>query len=367
MVKKNKITILKVCLIFAGAMAFSQSFPWYSLGIPISPESESSSSLEETAVEEPKVEEKVESVPENKTLSAEKPKAKKTDNALVNGLESYRSKDWVSSTIFLRRAVSEDKNTSAEVLFMLIMSEMYSGDYESAVVDCDTFLSSYPNSSLVHNIQYEKGRALHYTGQNDQSVLILSDFCHQNPDSRMYPSALYWIAECFYDDYNFDTARGLYEQIVSEYPNDKKAVDAKFKLDAITQREREQKLLMLLKETGEEYVNSRETYERQLKEYESQDIVSLRKQLNEANSRIAELENASATPAKASLATKENTVSESAVSENAVFVTPSTAEKKRKGITSAELLNLKIRAAQLQRLLDEKYCSSADGEGEFYE
>ena len=367
MVRKNKKTILKVCLILAGAFAFSQSFPWYSLGIPISPESESSSSLEETAAEEPKVEEKVEPVQENKVRSAEKPKAKKTDNALVNGLESYRSKDWVSSTIFLRRAVTEDKNTSPEVLFMLIMSEMYSGDYESAVVDCDTFLSSYPSSSLVNNIQYQKGRALHYTGQNDQSVLILSDFCHQNPKSRMYPSALYWIAECFYDDYNFDTARGLYEQIVSEYPNDKKAVDAKFKLDAITQREREQKLLMLLKETGEEYVNSRETYERQLKEYESQDIVSLRRQLNEANSRIAELENASAAPAKASLAAKDSSVSESAVSENAVFVTPSATEKKRKGITSAELLNLKIRAAQLQRLLDEKYCSSADGEGEFYE
>ena len=36
-----------------------------------------------------------------------------------------------------------------------------------------------------------------------------------------------------------------YEQLLADYPDDAKAVDARFKLDAITQREREQKLLLL--------------------------------------------------------------------------------------------------------------------------
>ncbi len=340
MVKKTKKYILTACIAFAGIFAFSQSFPWYSLGIPISPENESKTEQTSTESEETVVS-------EEKVPAVDTGVAGQSGNALVSGLESYRNKDWVSSTIFLRRAVSENKNIGAEVLYMLVMSEMYSGDYESAIIDCDTFLSSYPASSLIHNIQYQKGRALHYTGQNDQSVLVLSDFCHQNPKSKMYPSALYWIAECFYEDYNFDTARGLYEQIVNDYPDNKKAVDAKFKLDAIAQREREQKLLMLLKETGEEYVSSRESYERQAKEYEGQDVASLRKQLNEANARIAELEKVPAVPA--------------------VMPTNDAVLKKRKGISSNELLNLKIRAAQLQRLLDEKYCSSADGEGEFDE
>lgn len=359
-----KRILLGVVLFFAGTALFSQSFPWYSLGIPITPDNSSEAEdfipEEEVSVEE----------------AAPVEKTKKDDNSLVHGLESYRSKDWISSTIFLRRALSSKKNSSADILYMLIMSEMYSGDYEAAVVDCDTFLASYPNSTLVRNIQYQKGRALHYTGQNDQSVIILSDFCHQNPDSRMYPSALYWIAECFYEDYNFDTARSLYEQIVTEYPNDKKAVDAKFKLDAIVQREREQKLLMLLKETGEEYVSSRETYERQIKEYETQDIVSLRRQLNEANARIAELEKAEAEaklkpavlPSVSEVPAKtEVVVSETPVVENAVFVTPANNMTSRKGISVEELLELKIRAAQLQRLLDEKYSASAEGEGDFYE
>ncbi len=368
--KDVKRVILIVSLVCTRVLAYSQSFPWYSLGIPITPSSEPTS-------EDARSENATTPDSERKTVQAEERLLEKSDNPLVNGLESYRNKDWVSSTIFLRRALSENKDAGAEVLFMLIMSEMYNGDYDSAVRDCDSFLSLYPASSLVRNVQYQKGRALHCTGQNDQSVLVLSDFCHQNPTSRMYPSALYWIAECFYDDYNFDTARGLYEQIVSDYPEDKKAVDAKFKLDAISQREREQKLLMLLKETDEEYMSSREAYERQLREYESQDVAALRKQLNEANSRIAELEKGkleesgvekvSAAPAVVTVPGKDGTVAEQLVTENAAFVQPSEASKKRKGISSNELLNLKIRAAQLQRLLDEKYCTSADGEGEFHE
>ena len=99
--------------------------------------------------------------------------------------------------------------------------------------------------------------------------------------------------------------------------------------------------------------------------------------MNESNSRIAELEKGkleesgvekvSAAPAVVTVPGKDGTVAEQLVTENAAFVQPSEASKKRKGISSNELLNLKIRAAQLQRLLDEKYCTSADGEGEFHE
>ncbi len=284
--------------------------------------------------------------------------------ALMRGFESYRNKDWLSSVIFLRQALSASEDATAEVLYMLIMSEVYSEDYEGAIGDCDVFLSRFPQSPLVDNIRYQKGRSLHYVGQNDESVLVLSDFCHQNPDSGMYPSALYWIAECFYDDYNFDTARRLYEQLLADYPDDAKAVDARFKLDAITQREREQKLLLLLRATGEEYVSSRENYERQFRAYETEDIVALRRQLNEANARISELEAAESEKLK----TGPGEQNPSAVPEPPPEV--SADEKalplsRRRGVSDEELLDLKIRAAQLQRLLDEKYSRDAviNGEG----
>lgn len=256
-------------------------------------------------------------------------------NLLVQGLEEYKSGDWTSATFLLRKAVTVPANSTAETWYMLIMSQMYSEDYSSALIDCDSFLNEFSESHLASYVTYQKGRALHYLNQNDDSVLVLSDFCHQNPDNEMYPSALYWIAECFYDDYNFDTARTLYERIVSSFPDDAKAQDASYKLDTISQREREQKLLYLLKMTSEEYLNAKETYEKQIRQYKTEDTLDLRRQLKAANDRIAELEAAaSETIAAAKKATKS---------------TPA---------EDPDVVALKSKASELQKLLDNQKNSS---------
>ncbi|MBO4404311.1 MAG: tetratricopeptide repeat protein [Treponema sp.] len=255
---------------------------------------------------------------------------------LVQGLEAYRNGDWASSALFLRKAAAGNDSFGAENYYILILSDMYGENYPSCINDCDYFLKHYPDSSLRTYIEYQKGRALHYMGQNDSAAILLSDFCHQNPDDDLFPSALYWLAECFYDDYNFDTAAPLYERIVAEFPDCSKAEDAKFKLELISQREREQKLLYLLRMTGEEYLSSRETYEKQLREYQTEDLVSLRNQLNAANRRIAELEKNAATAASAAAASHS--------------------------ATNEDVKALKTRALQIQKLLDEKTSASTGKE-----
>ncbi|MBP5175244.1 MAG: tetratricopeptide repeat protein, partial [Treponema sp.] len=183
---------------------------------------------------------------------------------LVQGYEAYKNKDWVSASLFLRKAVTENPNAVDSTWYMLILSQMATDSYDSAVKDCDTFISKFPDSQLLPYITYQKGRALHQIGQNDRAVMVLSDFCHQNPDSPMYASGLFWMAECFYDDYNYEMAESLYSQVISEYPDDEKAAEAEQRLSEIRQSEREQKLLYLLKMTGEEYLSAREYYERLL-------------------------------------------------------------------------------------------------------
>jgi tetratricopeptide (TPR) repeat protein len=212
------------------------------------------------------------------------------DVALVQGYESYRRADWTSAMMFLRRAVMTPSNSTVDTWYMLIMSEMYAGEYKTAEADCEQFLKTYSGSSYAANILYQKGRALHLLGQNDQAVLSLSDFCHAYGDNELYPSALYWIAESFYAEYNYDSARALYERIVSDFPGDAKAPDAQYRIETIDQRSREEKLLYLLKVTGEEYLASKEEYERQLRQYKTEDLVGVRRQLSEAQARIADLE-----------------------------------------------------------------------------
>lgn len=253
-----------------------------------------------------------------------------SDDALVQGYNSFKGGDWTSATFFLRKAVTVPVNSTQEAWYMLIMSELYSEDYKNAVADCNTFISSFPEGSLKPFVLYQKGRALHYLGQNEDSVLVLSDFCHQYPDNEMYPSALYWIAECFYADYNFDTARTMYERVVTDFPEDAKAQDAAYKLDTISQHEREQKLLYLLKMTSEEYLSMSENYEKLLKQYQTEDMLDLRKQLKAANARIAELESAASETLAAAKKASKTTAPEE----------------------DPDVVALKAKALQLQKLLD---------------
>lgn len=188
---------------------------------------------------------------------------------------AYAESDYQSAVMLFRKAMSDPQNESDSALYMLIMAEMYSKGYKSAFADSDYFLKNYPESKYAPLIQYQQGRSLYYLGEFDQAVLALSDFCHQNPHDDMYAAALFWIAECFYSGYNFEQARPLYERVVDEFPKDVRAVDAKYRLDAINQRLREEKLLYLLQQTGESYLSSKENYEKALRRYELESALNV--------------------------------------------------------------------------------------------
>lgn len=184
-------------------------------------------------------------------------------NAFVQGSAAFKDGDWKAAMMLLRRATAEEKYDTDATRYMLVMAEINGSEAEAASADCDTFISRYPDSPYLSIVQYQKGRALFMMQDYDRCALCLSDFCHQYPDSPLYPSALFWIGECFFEAGSYDEAGALYTRVVDEYPADKKASEARYRLDTIAERLREAKLLYLLKKTGEEYLSTKEDYERQ--------------------------------------------------------------------------------------------------------
>lgn len=209
---------------------------------------------------------------------------------LKQGADAYKNGDWTSAIFFLRKVVSVPGSVSDENLFMLIKSEIYAGEYRQAQNDCEKFLSQFAASPYAEYVSYQNGRLLHLLARNEDAILTLSDFCHQNQESELYPLALFWIAEAFYDEYNFESARALYDRIVNDFSACEKAPQAQYKLDLIERREREEKLLYLLKVIGEENLSTREEYERQLRVYALEDENGVKRSLIDAQARIAELE-----------------------------------------------------------------------------
>ena len=194
--------------------------------------------------------------------------------ALSQGCDAFKSGDWHSAVISLRKAATYPENDTGETRYMLIAAEMYAGAYAEALADCDYYLRTFPDGKYASYVQYQKGRAFFYLGEYEKAVLLLSDFCHQHDAHEMYASSLFWIAESFYAGYNYDEALPLYERIVREFSSDAKAQAAEHRIEAIAQRTREEKLLYLLKKTGEAYLAAKEDYEKQLHMYDAVSITS---------------------------------------------------------------------------------------------
>lgn len=210
--------------------------------------------------------------------------------AFLQGTDAFKSGEWMSAVFMLRRAVSYPENCNSDTWYMLITAEMYAGEYKSAYQDCEMFLKDFPDSPYLSYVMYHKGRALFCLGEYERSVIQLSDFCHYYPDHEMYASALFWVAESFFAAYNYSDAEILYSRVVSEFPDDAKAAAAQYRIETIAQNAREEKLLYLLKETGEEYLAAKEEYERQLKLSGSDSAGEARRRIMELHHANAELQ-----------------------------------------------------------------------------
>lgn len=217
--------------------------------------------------------------------------AETTQNSLlVQGLEAYRRGDWTSSLFFLRKAATQPENINAETWYVLVMSEMYAGDYDSVLSDGSMFMSRFPRSSYVPQIEYQMARSYFIKEQYSDAVESFTAFCNSYPDHELIPSALFWMAESLYQTFHFDEAAPIFERIVKEYPDSAKVTEAAFRIELLNQRSREEKLLYLLRVTGEEYLAAREDYERQIKESQTEELVNLRNAISSLQSQVDELQ-----------------------------------------------------------------------------
>lgn len=212
------------------------------------------------------------------------------NSLLVQGLEAYRRGDWTSALFFLRKAATQIENINAETWYVLVMSEMYAGDYDSVLSDGAFFVTKFPRSTYVPQIEYQMARSLFIKEEYDEAVESFTAFCNSYPGHELVPSALFWMAESLYQTFHFDEAAPVFERIVKEYPDSAKVTEAAFRIELLNQRSREEKLLYLLRVTGEEYLAAREDYERQIRESETDELVNLRRSITSLQTQIDELQ-----------------------------------------------------------------------------
>ena len=212
------------------------------------------------------------------------------ETAFVQGLVSYSAGDWKSAEFSLKKAAGYTENFNPDTYFMLITAEVNANDNKAALDDCEIYLESFPDTIYYPRVMYQKGRLLYSLGEYEKAIIALSDFCHQYENDDLYPFALFYIGESLFSGYKYEDAANIYSRIVTEYPESPKAPASQYRLETINQRGREEKLLYLLKQTGEEYLSTKEEYEKQLRVFNSESLDSTKRKLAETQNKNAELE-----------------------------------------------------------------------------
>ena len=203
---------------------------------------------------------------------------------LVKGLESYKIGNWEDTLFFLKRT-NEFQNASSDVVyFFIIMAEINMGDFSSVYKDGLLFLKNFPNSAYFAEILYQTLYAGFELGMYEESINGFTKFIEQYPTNEKLDFAIFYTAESLYFMYEFENARAMYNQLIVNYPTSIKYIDSKYRIELLDHREREDKLLYLLRVTGEEALSLKELYERQIKELQGEEAVILRQ-------RVLDLEN----------------------------------------------------------------------------
>ena len=280
-------------------------------------------------------------------------------SAFVEACKFYSHGEWADAKFMLKKAVSYKENLNPDTYYMLISSEVYDGDNKNALDDCNFFLENFADSMYMSRVYYLKGKLLYNLGEYEKAVVVLSDFCHRYEGDELYSFALFYIGESLFAGYKYDEAGAVYERIVTEYPESEKTPAAQYRLETILQRGREEKLLYLLKQTGEEYLSAKEEYERQLRLYNSEAIDSTRQKLAAAQTKNETLEKQVSELEMQVAALKSN-------KEESDRIIQELREAGEKDIPAPEpfdekkyqLKLLKEKALEAQKMLDEKTAAS---------
>ncbi len=209
---------------------------------------------------------------------------------LIQGLEAYKIGNWEDALFFLKRTDNFQNALSDAVWYFVIMAEMNLGEYDAALRDGNAFLEIFPDSIYVPEITYQTVYASYELDMYDIAISGFSDFIYMYPNHNFVSYAVFYTGEALYNTYDFSRSKSYFDRIIIDFPESTKYDDALFRLELLEQREREEKLLYLLRVTGEEAVAAKEDYERQIKQLQSEETLILRKRLQELEAEHGKLQ-----------------------------------------------------------------------------
>ena len=89
---------------------------------------------------------------------------------------------------------------------------------------------SKPKVSGSAEVQYNRGQDLFMSGRYREARGVFLELSRSFPAHSLADNALYWLAEAYYTEQNYDKALQWFRKAAEKYPNENKAPDALLKV-----------------------------------------------------------------------------------------------------------------------------------------
>ncbi len=222
---------------------------------------------------------------------------------IKQGIRAYQDGLHAEALRRFRSALTDTRleDFHDDAYFWIGKTYLAGGEYEEATRHLEYFLSTFPDSPLRPEGLYQKGRLLYLQRDFESAIQILYSFIQDYPDDIYVANAYFWIGESLYSLGHFDEAEKVFRFIDEKYPSSYKIEAARFRLQLIQFKHRENELVKLLKISHEEYLKAvdefiqrEKAYEQALSEYKKRLAVvlsdDLQEELERLNARVKEQE-----------------------------------------------------------------------------
>ncbi len=190
--------------------------------------------------------------------------------ALRDGIGAYQKGDYEQALRDFRSLItgSVSDRYQGEAYFWVGKTYLAMDAYDDAAGNIEYFLSAYPDSFLQAEGLYQKGRLHYLQGDFEPAVQVLYLYVKDYPEDVFVPNAFFWIGESLYSLGRFEEAEKVFQHIIETYPGSYKIEGARFRLQLIQFKYREDELVRLLKISHEEYLDTVEEFIQREKAYE---------------------------------------------------------------------------------------------------
>ena len=204
--------------------------------------------------------------------------------ALQNGITSYQQGRYTDALRSFRRVITDSayETYQGDGYFWVGKTYIAMSEYDEAARNLEYFLSTFKESRLRSEGLYQKGRLLYLQRDYEQAIQVLYGFINQYSDDPYLANGYFWIAESLYSLGHFEEAEKVYGYVVDEYPASFKVEAARYRLQLIQFKYRENEIVKLLKISHEEYLEAvdeflqrEKAYEQALSEYQKRLAVVL--------------------------------------------------------------------------------------------